>query len=245
MFANRKKSAKDADTSVIVVAAGNAARMGGIDKQFICIGGVPVLIRSLQSFEACPSIRETIVVTKEEAIPALHQMAAEYQLQKIRTIVTGGKTRQQSVERGMREIFKESGLVAIHDGARPFVLPDDIEACIAAARQSGAAALGVPAKDTIKQVDNQGRIIATPERQSLYLAQTPQVFSVSVYKNAMTKAHAAGLDFTDDCQLLEYAGIPVQMIKGSYSNIKITTPEDLAIAAGLLAYQSGWEEGIE
>ncbi len=245
MFSGKKKKIELADTSAILVAAGNASRMGGLDKQFLSVDGIPVLIRTLQKFEISPSICEIIVVTKEESIPLLHQMIAEYQLQKIQTIVTGGKTRQQSVEKGLREICVQSRLVAIHDGARPFVRPEDIEACIASARQNGAAALGVPVKDTVKQIDKQGRIIATPDRQFLYLTQTPQVFFVDDYKRAMENALALALDFTDDCQLLESMGIPVQMVKGSYSNIKITTPEDLAVAAGILTYQSGWEEGME
>ncbi len=245
MFSGKRRKTETADTSAIVVAAGNASRMGGLDKQFLCIGGIPVLIRSLQKFEACPSVCEVVVVTKEESIPLLHQLTVEYQLQKIRTIVTGGKTRQQSVEKGLREISAQSRLVAIHDGARPFVRPEDIEACIALARETGAATLGVPVKDTIKQIDGNGKIIATPDRQSLYLTQTPQVFFAADYKKAMEKALALAQDFTDDCQLLENLGIPVRMVKGSYSNIKITTPEDLAIAAGLLSCQSGWEEGVE
>lgn len=241
MFAGRRKKIETADTSAIVAAAGNASRMGGLDKQFLCIGGIPVLIRSLQKLEACPSVREIVVVTKEESIPLLHQMAAEYQLQKIRTIVTGGTTRQKSIEKGIQEVCTESRFVAIHDGARPFVRPEDIEACIAAARQNGAATLGVPVKDTVKQIDSQGKIAATPDRKFLYLTQTPQVFTLSDYMKAMEKARTVGLDFTDDCQLLEYAGMPVQMVEGSYSNIKITTPEDLAIAAGILTYQEEWE----
>lgn len=245
MFSGKKRKMKTADTSVIVVAAGNASRMGGLDKQFLCIGGIPVLIRSLQKFEACPSVGEVVVVTKEESIPLLHQLTGEYRLQKIRTIVTGGKTRQQSVEKGLREISAQSLLVAIHDGARPFVQPEDIEACIASAREGGAATLGVPVKDTIKQIDGDGKIIATPDRRFLYQTQTPQVFLAADYKKAMEKASASARDFTDDCQLFESLGMPVRMVKGSYDNIKITTPEDLAIAAGILSCQNGQEEGVE
>ena len=234
MFAGRKKKIETPDTSVV--------RMGRMDKQLVLLGGAPVLIHTLQRIGSCPSVREIIVVTREQSIPVLHQMVADFGLQKIRTIVTGGQTRQQSVRNGFREISAQSQFVAIHDGARPLVRPEDVEACIAAARESGAATLGVQVKDTIKQVDESGKIVSTPDRSVLYAAQTPQVFSVASYGIAAEKADIADRDFTDDCQLMEYAGMPVRMVKGSYDNIKITTPEDLAIAEGLLAYQCGWED---
>lgn len=138
------------------------------------LGGAPVLIHTLQRIGSCPSVREIIVVTREQSIPVLHQMVADFGLQKIRTIVTGGQTRQQSVRNGFREISAQSQFVAIHDGARPLVRPEDVEACIAAARESGAATLGVQVKDTIKQVDESGKIVSTPDRSVLYAAQTPQ-----------------------------------------------------------------------
>ncbi|MDD3193515.1 MAG: 2-C-methyl-D-erythritol 4-phosphate cytidylyltransferase [Oscillospiraceae bacterium] len=244
MFAGRRGGSAP-DTSAVVVAAGSAARMEGIDKQFALIGDIPVLIRSLMAIESCPSIGEVIVVTREESIPLLHQLLSGYPVNKVRTIVTGGETRQQSVLKGFGQTGGQSRFVAIHDGARPLVWPADIEACIAAARQTGAAALGVPVKETIKQVDGQGRIVRTPDRGSLYAAQTPQVFSKAAYGAAVEKALAAGMEFTDDCQLMEFAGLPVQMVKGSYDNIKITTPEDLAVAAGLLDYRCEWGEGLK
>ena len=159
MFAGRKKKIETPDTSVVVVAAGSASRMGGMDKQLVLLGGAPVLIHTLQRIGSCPSVREIIVVTREQSIPVLHQMVADFGLQKIRTIVTGGQTRQQSVRNGFREISAQSQFVAVHDGARPLVRPEDVEACIAAARESGAATLGVQVKDTIKQVDESGKIV--------------------------------------------------------------------------------------
>ena len=242
MFSGRKRKVETPDTSVIVVAAGSASRMGGIDKQLMPLADAPVLVHTLQRLGSCPSVAEIIVVTREQSIPILHQMIADFDLQKIRTIVTGSQTRQQSVQNGFREIGTQSQFVAIHDGARPLIRPEDVEACLAAARKTGAATLGVPVKDTVKQVDSEGKIVATPDRSVLYAAQTPQVFSVAVYKAAVERADHEQRDFTDDCQLLEYAGMPVQMVKGSYDNIKITTPEDLAIAQSLLAYQYGWED---
>ena len=237
MFGKWKKKIETPDTSAVVVAAGSSSRMGGMDKQLALLDDVPVLIHSLQRLDSCPSVREIIVVTREESIPLLHQMIADFRIQKVRSIVAGGSTRQQSVRNGFCQVSEDSRLVAIHDGARPLVRPEDVEACISAARASGASALGVPVKDTIKQIDASGKILSTPDRSSLYAAQTPQVFSVESYRLAVKKADAAGRDFTDDCQLLEYAGVPVQMVKGSYDNIKITTPEDLAAAAAFLAYQ--------
>ena len=233
------------DTSAVVVAAGNATRMMGIEKQLAQVDGVPVLIRSLQALACSPSICEIIVVTREQLIPVLHQMISAFGVNKVRTILTGGATRQQSVRKGFAQISPQGKFVAIHDGARPLVRPEEIEACIAVARRTGAAVLGTPVKDTIKQVDGEGRVTATPGRSALYAVQTPQVFSSAAYGAAVEKADAAGMDFTDDCQLLEYAGMPVQVVRGSYDNIKITTPEDLAVAEGLLAFREQWEEEVQ
>ena len=206
------------------------------------LGGAPVLIHTLQRIGSCPSVREIIVVTREQSIPVLHQMVADFDCKKIRTIVTGGQTRQQSVRNGFREISAQSQFVAIHDGARPLVRPEDVEACIAAARESGAATLGVQVKDTIKQVDESERLFQRRIEAFYMRRRRSGLFSVASYEIAAEKADIADRDFTDDCQLMEYAGMPVRMVKGSYDNIKITTPEDLAIAEGLLAYQCGWED---
>lgn len=153
MFAGRKKKIETPDTSVVVVAAGSASRMGGMDKQLVLLGGAPVLIHTLQRIGSCPSVREIIVVTREQSIPVLHQMVADFGLQKIRTIVTGGQTRQQSVRNGFREISAQSQFVAIHDGAgRSFALKM-WKRVLPPPENRAPATLGVQVKDTIKQVD--------------------------------------------------------------------------------------------
>ena len=237
MFGFNNKKKDTADTAAVIVAAGAASRMGGIDKQFAAVGGIPVLVRSMLAMQACPSVGEIIVVTREDAIPLVKRMGADFAVTKLKTIVCGGATRQESVQKGVSCISQQCPYVAIHDGARPLVRVEDAEKCIAAARERGAATLGVPVKDTIKQVRQDGIITATPDRSCLWATHSPQVFRLDQYLIATEKAKAAQRDFTDDCQLLEFAGYPVTMVAGSYDNMKITTPEDLAVAEGLLLWR--------
>ena len=195
------------DTSVIIVAAGNSTRMQGTDKQIAEVGGMPVIARSMLAFEKCESVAEIVVVTREDIIEKIKSLAAEYGVSKLKDVVKGGKTRQESVINGIRKISKESELVAVHDGARPLVKPEHIEKVIKDASVFGGATLGVPVKDTIKTVDG-GLIIDTPPRSSLYITQTPQIFKRSLYFEGIDFALEHGLDFTDDCQLVE--SVPVE-----------------------------------
>ena len=221
------------DTSAIIVSAGNSTRMNGVDKQFIKICGIPVVVRSMLAFEKCESVLEIIVVTREESIEKIKKYALEYGITKLSKVVSGGKTRQESVTNGVRVISDEAKFIAVHDGARPLVDPSDIERTIADARVFGGATLGVPVKDTIKIVSD-GLITDTPPRSSLYITQTPQVFKRSVYMRGIEFASRNYLDFTDDCQLAEAIGVKVCMTTGNYKNIKITTPEDASVAEALL-----------
>lgn len=221
------------DTSAIIVSAGNSTRMNGTDKQFIMIDGIPVVVRSMLAFEKCDSIMEIIVVTKEESIEKIRSYASEYNITKLSKVVAGGSTRQESVTNGVRVISDDSSIIAVHDGARPLVDPVNIERTIADARIFSGAVLGVPVKDTIKTVSD-GLITDTPPRSSLYITQTPQVFKRSVYLRGIEFAMRNHLDFTDDCQLAEAIGVKVCMTTGDYKNIKITTPEDAAIAEAIL-----------
>ena len=204
--------------SAIVVAAGRSTRMG-MNKLFLKIGGVPAVVRSMLAFETAPSVEEMIVVTR-----------AEYREQFAVWITLGGDTRQQSVLAGVRAASEQACYFAVHDGARPFVDPHDIEQVIADAKEHGAATLGVPVKDTIKVVAGDGFIEQTPDRSLLFITQTPQVFRRAVYLEGIRAAERDGMDFTDDCQLVEHAGNRVYMTKGSYRNIKLTTGDDLAVA---------------
>lgn len=221
------------DTSVIIVSAGSSTRMQGQNKQLALVGGIPVAARSMMAFEKCESVAEIIVVTRTEDIETMKQLAEQYNITKLSCIVPGGNTRQESVLNGVRKISDDTKMIAVHDGARPLVTPENIERTIADARVFSGAVLGVPVKDTIKTVSD-GLITDTPPRSSLYITQTPQVFKRSVYLRAVEFASRNYLDFTDDCQLAEAIGVKVCMTTGDYKNIKITTPEDIAIAEAIL-----------
>lgn len=232
------------DTAALLVCAGNATRMGGIHKILHPLGDTTVLHQVLRTFDACESIVQIVIVCRAQDTDEYRRSLAEikYLLHCPVTIVSGGKTRQQSVKKGFAALSPAAEYVAVHDGARPLILPVDIERVIAAARKTGAATLGVPVKDTIKTVQD-GIITATPDRASLWQTQTPQIFARSLYTEAMVLAAEQGMDYTDDCQLIEALGRSVTMTQGSYSNIKLTTPEDFYIAEALLAYQKEETQG--
>ncbi len=221
------------DTSVILVCAGNATRMGGVNKILLQLGDTNVIGHSLRAFQNCPDVAEIIIVTKAENNDIIRETAAKLGITKLAAITEGGDTRQKSVMEGLKLVSKDSQYIAIHDGARPLVKPEHIAKVIRDARVFGGATLGVPVKDTIKVVDD-GLIIDTPHRPSLYITQTPQVFRKRLYFEAVDFALEHELDFTDDCQLVEAIGGKVYMTVGDYTNIKLTTPEDRAIAEVLL-----------
>ena len=224
---------KTADTSVILVCAGNASRMGGINKILMPLGESSVIGVCMTAFQKCPDIAEIIVVTKAENFDIIRETAQKLNISKLANLTEGGDTRQKSVMQGLRLVSGTSDYIAVHDGARPLVRPEHISKVIQDARVFGGATLGVPVKDTIKTVDD-GLIIDTPPRSSLYITQTPQVFRKRLYFEAVDFALEHGLDFTDDCQLVEAIGGKIYMTTGDYTNIKITTPEDRAIAEALL-----------
>lgn len=221
-------------TYAIIVAAGSGSRMGsGTNKQFIMIGGVPVLAHTLMAFDDSNLIDNVIIVTRSEDILTVNDLIHEFEIQKVTSIIPGGESRQDSVRLGL-ELVEPDCYVLIHDGARPFISANRIDDVIIALDTVPAAALGVPVKDTIKSVDADGRIKATLNRAELVQIQTPQGFHSSLIKEAHEKALQAGLIVTDDCALAEELGIPIQVIPGDYTNIKITTQEDLRFAEGLL-----------
>lgn len=220
--------------SAIVVAAGGSIRMGR-PKQRILLKDVPVLTRSVRAMAETPSIAELIVVAREEDIPEFQQLCVEVTGGKPLRFAVGGATRQQSVVAGIAAASKTATHYAIHDGARPLLTPALAETVIREALKSGAATAAVRVKDTIKLADSSGHAVeATPDRSRLWAVQTPQVFARDLYENALRRAAADGVDFTDDCQLAEYAGYTVRLVEGDYANLKITTPEDVAMATGLL-----------
>jgi len=221
-------------TSVIIVCAGNSTRMGGVNKILLPLGDRLVIGVTMQAFQKCESVSEIIIVAREADIPAIQAEAEAAGITKLKTCTTGGDTRQASVINGVKCISKETELIAVHDGARPLVKPEHIERTIKDASVFGGATLGVPVKDTIKTVSD-GLITDTPPRKSLYITQTPQVFRRSLYFEGIDFALEHGLDFTDDCQLVEAIGGKVAMTTGDYTNIKITTPEDIKLAEVMLS----------
>ena len=221
--------------SAVIVAAGRSTRMGR-PKLLIPLCGTPVLTHTLKAFDrSC--VDEIIVVASEDTVPLFEKEAAL--LTTPCRFVTGGETRQESVANGVAAVDKRCELIAVADGARPLVTPEDIDRVIAVAEETGAAALGVRVKDTIKVADTANVITATPDRSSLWQVQTPQVFSAPLYREAMAAATADGKDFTDDCQLAEYIGAEVTLVEGSYENIKITTPDDITAATAIIQKRKG------
>lgn len=221
------------DTAAVIVAAGSSTRMGQ-SKQWMRLLGEPVLLHTLRAFEQASSIREIVLVAREEEREKALDLCVRSGIGKLAKVVPGGSTRQQSVSAGIAAVSDRCGQVSIHDGARPLITPRLIDMCSAACLTKGAVALGVKVKDTIKQADGEGRILCTPDRASLWAVQTPQAFARAAYEEALDLAVKQGLEFTDDCQLMEHAGHSVFLLEGSYENIKITTPEDIAVAGALM-----------
>lgn len=220
------------NTSVVIVCAGNSTRMG-VNKILLPLGERLVVGVTMQAFQACDSVKEIVIVAREADIQAIQEEAQKADITKLKECTVGGGTRQQSVINGIRCISQDTELVAIHDGARPLVKPEHIEKAIKDALVFGGATLGVPVKDTIKVVDD-GLITDTPPRSTLYITQTPQIFRKKLYFEGIDFALEHSLDFTDDCQLVEAIGGKVYMTTGDYTNIKITTPEDIRLAETLL-----------
>lgn len=222
--------------SVIIAAAGMSNRMGSkINKQFIAIGGKPILAHTIEKFERCRYVDEIIVVAKEEEIEYCRkEIVRKYKFNKVANIIRGGKERQDSVYNGILALNEKSDIVLVHDGARPFVKLENIEDGIKGVVEYGACVIGVPVTDTIKVVGNDKFIDSTPKRDLLWAAQTPQCFFKEILIKGYEKAINDGFYGTDDCSLVERIGYNVKMIMGSYENIKITTPEDLIHAESLL-----------
>lgn len=221
-------------TSAIIVAAGDSTRMKSVNKQFLELGGMPVLARAIQAFEFTDIISEIVVCVKQEDIRRTRELIEKYRFKKVKDIALGGSTRQASVLNALKCVSDGIKWVAIHDGARPFVTADEIIRCALACETYGAAALAVPVKDTIKIVDDHGFISATPERDTLRAVQTPQFFQLEDYQKAVEQLGDAVFDYTDDCKLMEQIDRPVFLVDGSYENIKITTPEDIPAAQAIL-----------
>lgn len=227
-----KKRNGEITCTAVVPAAGRSNRMGE-DKVLLPLGDVPVILRTLRILEDCAYITEIIVATREDLIVPVAQLCKDAALSKVRKVVLGGESRTASVLAGLREASPDTSLVAIHDAARPLVTREIVEETILKAAQCGAAAPAVPVKDTIKQALH-GVVTATPERSELFAVQTPQIFEHGLILGALEKAVEDGAELTDDCAAVERLGMSVCLTVGSYENIKLTTPTDLAVAAAIL-----------
>ena len=217
--------------AAVIVAAGASTRMGGTDKLLAELGRLPVLSRTLRVFDDHPMIDTIIVVGREDRMEKISRVCSPYQ--KVRIVVPGGDTRQDSVMNGLKAVPEEMQLVAVHDGARPLVTPAVIEKAISKAAKFGAAAPAIPVKDTIK-VSKNGGVDETPERKTLFAVQTPQVFDRELLLGALQNAKEKGLSLTDDCSAVEALGMTVLLTDGDEENIKITTPLDLELAEAIL-----------
>jgi 2-C-methyl-D-erythritol 4-phosphate cytidylyltransferase len=217
----------------IIVAAGSSQRMRGVDKLFAPLAGRPVLAHSVAAFVSHPSIGETVVVTSSANEEATRALVAE--LAPRARVVLGGTRRRDSVRAGL-EALADCEYVVVHDAARPMVTAALIDAALEGAREVGAALCAVPITDTVKRSEPSGRVSSTVTRQGLWLAQTPQAFRTDL----LLRAHrTVELDVTDDAALIELLGEPVKLVLGSTRNLKISQPEDLALARALLAAAEG------
>ena len=217
--------------AAVIVAAGSATRMQGIDKMLVPLAGVPVVLRSVRALAASDCIDSLVIVTRTECMETLRTLCAE--VSKPVTVVAGGASRPESVLAGLAALPEGTELAAIHDGARPLVTQAVIAEAVEAAGRYGAAAPAVPVHDTIKQAEN-GLVRATPERKTLFAVQTPQVFDVKLLKTVLRAAMERGIALTDDCSAVEAAGKPVVLTQGCEENLKITTPVDLTLAEAIL-----------
>lgn len=215
----------------VIVAAGSASRMEGIDKVMAPLGGEPMIARTVRTFQECAAVSEIVIVTREDLVGPISQLCA--QMDKVQAVVVGGKTRQESVRLGMRALSKKVKLAAVHDGARPLITWQVIDRVIRAAHTYGAAAPAIPVKDTIKVVKG-GVVESTPERATLQAIQTPQVFDFDMLRGALKKVEQDGVQVTDDCAAVERLGMSIKIVEGDERNIKVTTPMDLKIAEMLL-----------
>ena len=237
LFGRKRKQPQQPGCAMVVVAAGSSQRMGQ-DKMLLELEGRPVLAHTLLALEGSHRVDEVVVVTREDLVGTVATLCREMGLQKVKTVVRGGATRVESARLGTLEVSQEAKLIGIHDGARPFVSSQVMEQVVDKAHQTGAAAPAIPVQDTIKVAVN-GVVEHTPDRATLFAVQTPQVFDADLIRGALAKALQDNAPITDDCSAVERLDMPVSLVEGDRSNIKLTTPADLAVARVIL---EGWNQ---
>ena len=229
----RKREPQGPRCAAVVPAAGSSRRMGGQDKILLPLDDIPVLMHALRALSASERIQEIVVVTREDLIVPVGQLCRDCALDKVTKVLVGGATRADSVLIGVEEVSGRAELIAVHDGARPLVTVEVIDAAIRRAAECGAAAPAVPVKDTVKRALD-GVVVETPDRTQLFAVQTPQVFDSDLLLGALRRAVEDGAAITDDCGAVERIGMKVCLTEGSYENIKITTPADMLMAEAIL-----------
>lgn len=227
------------DTGAVIVAAGRSRRMGGADKLWAPLVGPdgrsrPLLAHTLAAFQACPAVSRIALVTADDALERARALARDEGFDKVCAVVAGGARRQDSVRAGL-EALGRCAWAIVHDGARPLVTADLIEQGLEEARETGASCCALPVPDTVKEGDDAGHVARTLERSRLWLTQTPQVFRYDLLMEAHRRAEG---EATDDAALVEALGVKVRLYRGSPRNLKVTTPEDLALVQALLARSS-------
>ena len=219
--------------SAIIVAAGSSQRMG-FDKLLALLGDKPVLVHTLDAFEQTKSVDEIILVARAERVAELQELVRHSQFRKVREVVAGGAQRQDSVRAGLERLRAEATHVAVHDAARPLVMPEQIERVFALAREHGAAALAEPITDTLKRADENRFVTGSVSREGLYAMQTPQIFSRELLVAAYADVAAKNLSVTDEVSAVEHLGAKVVLVPNTELNIKITYPRDLLLAQSAL-----------
>lgn len=218
----------------LIPAAGTGRRMGADkNKQYLEVGGRPILVHTLEVFDRCDAISEVYLIVPEDDCAFACEIIDNMRFSKNIRVIPGGKERQDSVRNGLNSIYN-CDMVMVHDGVRPFVTEEIINRSIEETSKYGATTVAVPAKDTIKSVDEDGIVVKTLERKKLWQIQTPQTFKYEIIKEAFDRAYTDGFYGTDDAALVERLGYKVKIVEGSYQNIKITTPEDLIIAEAII-----------
>lgn len=222
-------------TVAIIASAGSGTRMAGVckSKTLMELNGMPVLARTMAVFEKTAIIDEIIVSAKAEDVDTVKALAEKYGISKLTAVAVGGETRQQSVANALA-LVQDADIIAIHDGARPMIRSEQIESVLEQTALHGAATAACPVYDTVKTADGDGYIASTLDRRVVWTVQTPQCFKLAQYREAMAKAQADGMNFTDDCQLMEYCGKKVKLVDCGDMNMKLTVPRDIEKARAFL-----------
>ena len=236
-----KKTEQRNTCSAVIVAAGSAQRMGA-DKVMLELGCMPVLARTLLAFQNCDAIDEIIVVTRMEKVEEVASLCKKYGVTKAGKVIRGGKTRMESALAGVSEVRSNAKLIAIHDGARPFVPDEVIRRTVDAAPAYMSAVPVIRSTDTLKAIDEDGLITGSVDRERTVRVQTPQVFNADLIKGALTKAVSDGLTLTDDCSAIEIMGIKTHTVDGDEDNIKLTTPRDIQLGELILKTRGDYSE---